>query len=158
MSEIDQAAELFVANVFVRNGWDVYFPHKDKGFDFIITKKISEDFIIRPVQVKGKYPTIRKTRKRVYGFVGPISTFNEDMVLAIPFYESIGLNIIPAHIAYMPFLTIRKKQEKYRCEPCRYEDKAIPRREYIRFFDEDGIKNIENKAWRRMNVIDTEET
>ena len=160
MAEIDQAAELYVANVFVNAGWNVYFPHKDNGFDFIITKSINKEIIIRPVQVKGKYPTEIKIKRKVYGFVGPISSFHDEMVLAIPFYESEvdrKMNL-PKNIAYMPFNTIKKHTKGYRCEPCRYDSKPIPRKEYIKFFDEEGIKNIENRKWKMMKVKESEET
>jgi hypothetical protein len=66
----DSFAELYVAGVLADVGWNVYFPRRDQGFDFIITKQVGESIILRPVQVKGKYPTADKTAKATYGFVG----------------------------------------------------------------------------------------
>ena len=55
----DYFAELYVAGRFADAGWNVYFPHRDQGFDFVISKVIGVDTVLRPVQVKGKYPTTR---------------------------------------------------------------------------------------------------
>jgi hypothetical protein len=52
----DLFAELYVAGLFADQGWGVYFPKRDQGFDFIVVKNIDSNFIVRPVQVKGKYP------------------------------------------------------------------------------------------------------
>src|SRR5229473_1817256 len=61
MEVSDYFAELYVAGRFADAGWNVYFPHRDKGFDFIISKPHAEvGQLIRPVQVKGKYPRVRK--------------------------------------------------------------------------------------------------
>jgi len=48
----DYFAELYVAGVLARRGWNLYFPHRDEGFDFMISKIIGNDMVIRPVQVK----------------------------------------------------------------------------------------------------------
>ena len=34
----DYFAELHVAGRLADAGWDIYFPHRDKGFDFVISK------------------------------------------------------------------------------------------------------------------------
>jgi hypothetical protein len=61
MKVSDYFAELFVAGRLADAGWNVYFPHRDQGFDFIVTKTVgAADMLIRPVQVKGKYPTGEK--------------------------------------------------------------------------------------------------
>ena len=52
----DYFAELYVAGLFGDAGWSVYFPKRDVGFDFIATKSIDGDVLIRPIQVKGLYP------------------------------------------------------------------------------------------------------
>ena len=54
--EFSQLAELHVAGLFAEAGWRVYFPHRDDGFDFIAAKPVDGKIVIRPVQVKGKYP------------------------------------------------------------------------------------------------------
>lgn len=64
----DYSAELLVAGRFAEKGWNVYFPHREQGFDFIVEKYIEEvGDIIRPVQVKGNYPMEDKENKSVYG-------------------------------------------------------------------------------------------
>lgn len=53
----DYFAELYVAGSMAKAGWNVYFPHRDKGFDFIISKLIGgKRWVVRPVQVKSKTP------------------------------------------------------------------------------------------------------
>jgi hypothetical protein len=36
----DDFAELYMAGFFADASWSVYFPRRDVGFDFIVTKKI----------------------------------------------------------------------------------------------------------------------
>ena len=58
MNVSDYFAELLVAGRLADAGWNVHFPHRDQDFDFIITKTVNaSEMLIRPVQVKGKYPT-----------------------------------------------------------------------------------------------------
>ena len=57
----DYFAEMYVAGILADHGWNIYFPRRDKGFDFIITKDLGERMLVRPVQVKGLYPTGAKT-------------------------------------------------------------------------------------------------
>src|SRR5947209_1336736 len=59
----DYFAEMYVAGILADNGWNIYFPRRDKGFDFIITKPIGDEIIVRPVQVKGKYPEVEISTK-----------------------------------------------------------------------------------------------
>jgi len=66
----DYFAEMYVAGILADAGWNVYFPRRDKGFDFVITKHVGSRTIIRAVQVKGKYPGRTKTDKRTC-FVRP---------------------------------------------------------------------------------------
>jgi hypothetical protein len=85
----DFFAELYVAGRFADAGWNVYFPHRDEGFDFIICKLIDGSTpSIKPVQVKGKYPTHEKGDKTVYGYVGKLTQTHRGMVLAIPYFSS----------------------------------------------------------------------
>lgn len=66
----DYFAELYVAGLLANAMWNVYFPHRDKGMDFIISKTGTDGKeIIRPVQVKGKYPSLDKGNKATYGEV-----------------------------------------------------------------------------------------
>jgi hypothetical protein len=64
----DEFAEQYVAGIFADAGWSVYFPRKDKGFDFIVLKKTDTGLLIRPVQVKGKFPEATTAVRKKYGY------------------------------------------------------------------------------------------
>src|SRR4051812_34072215 len=98
----DIFAELYVAGSLADAGWNVYFPTRDIGFDFIVTKTVNTQIAIRPVQVKGKYPTAGKGDVDFYGYGGRVSQLHREMVLAIPFFATTR-SPAPAHVAYMPF-------------------------------------------------------
>lgn len=61
-------------------GWSVYFPKRDVGFDFIAVKELLGQVVIRPVQVKGKYPSGTKGNKVTYGYIGKLSQLHPEMV------------------------------------------------------------------------------
>ena len=69
----DYFAEMYVAGVLADAGWQIYFPRRDVGFDFVVIKAHGETTLIRPVQVKGKYPTETKTNKQNYGYDGELT-------------------------------------------------------------------------------------
>jgi hypothetical protein len=73
MKVSDYFAELYVAGRLADAGWNIYFPHRDEGFDFVISKIVDGVPVLRPVQVKGKYPSHGKGDKVVYGYVGRLS-------------------------------------------------------------------------------------
>jgi hypothetical protein len=50
----DYFAELYVAGLFGDAGWAVYFPKRDVGFDFVVSKQVGARMLIRPVQVSRK--------------------------------------------------------------------------------------------------------
>ena len=136
----DYFAEMYVAGVLADNDWNVYFPRRDKGFDFIITKEVEGKTIIRPVQVKGKYPEKSKTDKRTYGYKGKLTAIHKNMILAIPFFSTTGIGKSPLFTAFMPFGKIVKMEKRYRCEPALFKDgKPLPRRDYKKYFDLQGI-------------------
>jgi hypothetical protein len=145
----DYFAELFVGGRLADAGWNIYFPHRDQGFDFIITKRNpTGELLIRPVQVKGKYPTEDKGDQDLYGYVGDLD-LHPEMVLAIPFFSS--SQTTPVNIAYMPVSTIRKNPRGYRCQPASFKNgKPLPRRDHRKFFDEDGMRNLELSGFRDM--------
>src|SRR5882724_1100166 len=96
-----QFAEMYVAGQFAAAGWNVYFPHRDAGFDFIVSKLIAKQrWLVRPVQVKGKYTSTKASRPG-YGYVGRLSQLHPEMVLAIPFFQR-GEKERPVCVAYMP--------------------------------------------------------
>jgi hypothetical protein len=148
MKVSDYFAELYIADRFADAGWNVYFPHRDTGFDFIVTKPtdLGHDLIL-PVQVKGKYPTEGKGDKVAYGYVGELSRTHPDMVLVIPFFSK--LRPIPSCIAYMPLSLVRPHSRGFRCEPASFRGGAIaPRRDYAKFFDQGGLQLLEREDWR----------
>ena len=145
----DQLAELHVAGLFAEAGWRVYFPHRDDGFDFIATKQLPDGILIRPVQVKGKYPEDAKKNKPTYGYVGRLSQIDPEMVLAIPYF-SIGALPILQNVAFMPFYKIRPKGKGYRCEPAKFTGgKALLRGEHAKYFDHEGLKRLSKRTWAK---------
>src|SRR3546814_16037093 len=90
-----------VAGVLADAGWDVYFPRRDRGFDMIISRPLEASTVIRPVQVKGKYATDGKTKKEAYGYVGKLTAFHDEMILALPSFTS-ARAAEPLIIAWIP--------------------------------------------------------
>jgi hypothetical protein len=152
----DYLAEMYVAGVLADAGWNIYFPHRDMGFDFIITKHVGTRTVIRPVQVKGKYPQHTKTDKNVYGYRGKLSQVHDEMVLAIPFFPVDTKAKSPVTIAYVPLTLIKKTKKGFRCDPAKYIEGTISARKYYRmFFDSDGIAKLENSNWKKLKVKHT---
>jgi hypothetical protein len=145
----DYFAELYVAGILGDCGWSVYFPKRDVGFDFIITKQVEERIIVRPVQVKGKYPEEEKEEKKVYGYIGALSQVHPEMVLAIPFFPTDRLGVAPVCTAYVPFWRISPQASRgYACQPVVWRGALpTPRQTYRRFFDFDGIRAMETLDW-----------
>ena len=143
----DYFAEMYVAGKFADAGWNVYFPRRDKGFDFIVSKKLRDGIIIRPVQVKGKYPTDDKSDKTTYGYAGKLSETHPEMVLAMPFF-SYRQSSNPVCVAYMPISTIKSHSRGYRCSPASFRNgQPEPRRDYRKYFDDEGLKAVESELW-----------
>jgi hypothetical protein len=149
----DYFAELYVAGRFAEAGWNVYFPHRDQGFDFIVSKSCGAlGQVIRPVQVKGKYPTEGKGDWPLYGYIGKLSQLHPEMVLAIPFFSH-GSNDMPACVAYLPPSLVRKVSRGYRCQPASFKNgKPRPRRDYSKFFGEGGIALVASEGWNKLEV------
>ena len=153
MKVTDYFAELYVAGRFADAGWDIYFPHRDKGFDFIASKETeSGDYLIRPVQVKGKYPTAEKGNKNVYGYVGRLTQLHTEMVLAIPFFSMLDPGV-PKCVAYMPRSLIRKHARGFKSQPASFRvGVPAPRRDYAKFFDNVGLALLESAEWKDSSV------
>ena len=119
----------------------------------MISKIIGNDMVIRPVQVKGKYPESLKTNRAVYGYVGKLSQSHPEMVLAIPYFPVTIKNSHPTCIAYMPASQVRQHVRGCRCEPAEFRDgEPKPRRYYARFFDDQGIELLESKDFSSLKV------
>ena len=145
----DYFAELYAAGIFGDAGWSVYFPKRDVGFDFIVTKPVGDDVLLRPVQVKGLYPTGAKGDKVSYGYRGKLSAIHPEMVLVLAFFAATERGVAPEHIAYMPFTEFKKPVGGgFRCVPARFEaGHSKPRREFARYFGEKGLSAVESTLW-----------
>ena len=144
----DQLAELHVAGLFAEAGWRVYFPHRDDGFDFIAVKSFGiYGTLIRPVQVKGKYPEGSTRDRATYGYIGTLSQTHPEMVLAIPFFEAGNLPVI-RHVAFLPLGMIRKHSKGSRCLPAKLvAGVPIPRGNHLKYFDHDGLIRVSKGQW-----------
>jgi hypothetical protein len=76
----DLFAEFYVAGLLADAGWHIYLPKRDFGFDFIATKLVSGSIVIRPVQVKGLYPTEGKKNRPSYGYTGRLTQLHPDVL------------------------------------------------------------------------------
>ncbi|UZW57636.1 hypothetical protein NUH86_18855 [Sphingobium sp. JS3065] len=139
----DYFAEMYVAGILADAGWDVYFPRRDKGFDMIVSRPSGASTIVRPVQVKGKYSTDEKTDKARYGYVGRVTAFHNDMILAMPYFTSQSLGA-PMLIAWMPRGEIKQHSKGWRCEPARFVG-GVPeaRPGFAHFFGAAGLSAFE---------------
>lgn len=152
----ERLAELHVAGLFAEAGWDVYFPHRDKGFDFVVIRKLDGKFLIRPVQVKGKYPEEKTGDRSNYGYVGKLSQDDPEMVLAIPLFERGDIPVI-RHVAFMPRWKIMGNPRGYRCQPAKFKNgAAVPRRDHKKFFDREGLKALESRDWSQEGLYEVQ--
>ncbi len=143
-------AELIVAGQFAEKGWNIYSPHRDIGFDFIATKMIDEEILIRPVQVKGCYPSAF-TDRTVYGKGTIILTQKHpEMVLAMPFFITEDGVTKMERVAFLPCSQLKRKPDgNYRSQPASIKDqKVIPRPHFQKFFDGPGLNLLENMDWK----------
>lgn len=140
----DYFAELYVAGLMAHAGWNIYFPHRDRGLDFIASKTGADRHqIIRPVQVKGKYPEVDKTNKKDYGFVGRLNQIHPDMVLAMPFFAGADF-APPVFVAFMPYAAIKPHKRGYRCQPAYFKDgRPFPKPNCSRYIGKAGLDLIE---------------
>lgn len=138
----DYFAEMYVAGLLADAGWDIYFPRRDKGFDMIVSRPTGDTTIVRPVQVKGKYASDAKTRKARYGYVGRLTAFHDDMILAIPYFTSTSA-AAPCLIAWLPRHAIKAHSKGWSCEPAQFAGGAPkPRPGFAHFFGEPGLAAI----------------
>lgn len=140
---------MYVAGVLADAGWQIYFPRRDVGFDFVAIKTHGEHPIIRPVQVKGKYPTETKTDKQNYGYDGELTQVHPEMVLAIPFFSSKNAKA-PEYVAFMPSRQLRPRstENRYYTFPAYFRDgKTVPRRDFRKFFDDHGLRLLVSESF-----------
>jgi hypothetical protein len=145
----DFFAELYVAGILGDAGWSIYFPKRDVGFDFIAVKQLRGTVVLRPVQVKGKYPAGSKGDKAAYGYTGELSQLHPEMVLAIPYFPTDQRGVAPTCTAYMPCWAIRSQASKgWACQPARFVN-GVPkaRRDFQLYFDYAGMELMELEQW-----------
>jgi hypothetical protein len=140
----DYFAEMYVAGLLADAGWNIYFPRRDKGFDYIITRHDGDATIVRPVQVKGLFPTREKGDKPRFGYTGRLTALHPDMVLALVFFAPGSTEGTPQHIAYIPRIEIRTRTRGgYRCMPCALRAGIVtPRPRFRPFFDASGLGRL----------------
>jgi hypothetical protein len=146
----DEFAEQYLAGIFMDAGWAVYFPRKDKGFDFIISKETDAGMVVRPVQIKGKFPEKKTGVVKKYGYRGKLTAMHKEMVLAIAFFTSLSRLPHPDCVAYMPFGKITKtsKEGTFSCGPAKFQQGVIsPIETYNQYFDVAGLSALEATDW-----------
>jgi len=145
----DYFAELYVAAMFGDAGWSVYFPRRDVGFDFVVSKSIGGIVMLRPVQVKGLYPTAPKKNKSTYGYQGTLTAIHPEMVLALPYFAATERGVAPEQIAYMPRREVRPRSRGgFRCVPASFvAGHAVPRGSFVGYFGSKGLRALESSSW-----------
>jgi hypothetical protein len=141
-------AEMYVAAALADDDWSIYFPRRDVGFDMIATKSTKARTVIRPIQVKGLYPSPGKTAKAYYGFVGPLSQTHKDMALVIVYFTAAEDTLAPHMIAWMPSIRIGRHSRGYKCQPAKFGDSgAIARRDFQKYFGVEGLRRMASARW-----------
>ena len=145
----DYFAEMYVAGLLADAGWNIYFPRRDKGFDYIITREHDSSVVVRPVQVKGLYPTVDKGDRPAFGYKGKLSVLHPAMVLVLVYFNAGATEGTPQHIAYMPGRQIRvRSRGGYRCVPATLRGGLVaPRRDFAQYFDGPGLVALGQPNW-----------
>lgn len=147
---VDYTAEFRVAADLAAAGWQIYFPSRDTGFDFLVMRDTANDVLIRPVQVTSKLPDVGTTDRKTYGTIRNLSRVHPDMVLAIAFYEHTEGGPRHHSTAYLPMSrVVHQTNKKYRCEPARIDEdgRIHHRRDFAGFFDDAGIWMLPRADW-----------
>lgn len=142
----DYLAELFVAGTMGDAKWQIYFPKRDEGFDFIAVKRTPTGTIILPVQVKGLYPTAAKKDRGVYHWRGSLSQVHGDLILAVVYFTPDPDTTAPAHVAYVPVSRLKRPSRGgYRFDGASLEGgRVTPRRDFKLYFDRQGLRALDN--------------
>ena len=140
----DYLAELFVAGTMGDAKWQIYFPKRDEGFDFIAVKRTATGTIILPVQVKGLYPTAAKKDRGVYPWRGALSQIHPDLILAVVYFTPDPDTTAPAHVAYVPFSNLKRPSRGgYRFDGASLKGgQVMPRRDFKQYFDRPGLQAL----------------
>jgi len=145
----DYFAEMYVAGLLADEGWNIYFPRRDKGFDYVVTLETESGVLVRPIQVKGRYPQDGKSDKSTYGYSGKLSLLHPDMALVLVYFPLGASEGTPQHIAYMPRGQVRPRSRRgYRCVPSSLRPGIVtPRRKYVGYFDGPGLLAMRSANW-----------
>ena len=145
----DYFAELYVAGMMGDRGWAVYFPKRDIGFDFVASKKVGDKVILRPVQVRGKYPTEQKKDRTVYPWQGELSQVHDDMAVVLCYFATDHSSPAPDNIAFVPLPSLKPTTKgRYRCSAVRLKGgKTYPRPSYKHLFGIEGLDAMESPNW-----------
>lgn len=145
----DEFAQFYVAAMFADEGWTLHFPVPDRGFDFIAMKQTNCGVVIRPVQVKGKYPESVTRTNLAYGFSGKLSATHSTMVLAIPLFNSNERSESPALVAFMPWSKVAMTSKGgFRCVPAKHVEGLVKQRaDYQCFFGSEGLRKFEDPGY-----------
>ena len=139
---------MYVAGCFMDAGWQVFFPQRDEGFDFIAAKRTVNGTFLRPVQVRGCYrqPDTKVKNKATYGkSPSLLSQRHPDMVVAIPFFSEQSPHY-PHGVAYLrlPDLKTNGKTGNLYSYPAQLRDGVPqPRPSYVGLFGVAGLARLE---------------
>jgi hypothetical protein len=144
----DYLAELFVAGIMGDAKWQIYFPKRDEGFDFIAIKRTTIGTLIRPVQVKGLYPTAQKKDRVVYRWMGKLSQTHPAMIVAFCYFSSDHETVAPTCVAYVPFGNLKTPSRGgFRFDGASLQAGRVrPRRDFRQYFDWDGLRALDQEG------------
>lgn len=145
----DEFAELYTAGLFADAGWTVYFPRRDRGFDYIVTMQRGNEMLIRPVQVKGVYPEEQKKGGKPFGKTLTLTAFHPQMVLVMPFFEySPEKSESPTHVCFLPLQPSKRDDGKHIIRPALLTAGKITIREtYQRYCGQPGMDAVAATQW-----------
>jgi hypothetical protein len=144
----DYLAELFVAGIMGDAKWQIYFPKRDEGFDFIAVKRTSTGTVVRPVQVKGLYPTAEKKDRAVYQWRGKLTQTHADMIVAFCYFSVDPTSVSPTCVAYVPLAVLKQPSRGgYRFGGASLKGGRVsPRRDSKHLFDWDGLRALDGRG------------
>ncbi len=141
----DYFAELFVAGIMGDAQWQIYFPKRDVGFDFIAAKLVQDRMRIRPVQVRGLYPTAEKKDRSPYRWSGRLTQVHPALVVAFCYFSSDHMTVAPTCVAYVPLAQLKRPSRGgYRFDGSKLQSGVVtPRRDFAHLFGWSGLRALE---------------